>query len=136
MGVSCSIHGFDGEDGEQDRERRRHEIQDRDGPGHGYRPDSSQPEARCTQVLECGGTWTNGPSGLLADLTPLQGMAALTHLNLMQTKVTDAGIAYLKIPQGLKYLQSEQHEGDRQGTGPLEGLPSSGDPRRECHEGD
>ncbi len=56
------------------------------------------------RVLECGGTWTNGPSGLLADLTPLQGMAALTHLNLMQTKVTDAGIAYLKSCKDLKYL--------------------------------
>ena len=56
------------------------------------------------RVLECCGTWTNGPSGLLADLTPLQGMAALTHLNLMQTKVTDAGIAYLKSCKDLKYL--------------------------------
>ena len=50
------------------------------------------------RVLECGGTWTNRPNGLLADLKPLEGMnlAALTHLNLMQTKVTDAGIAYFK----------------------------------------
>ncbi len=56
------------------------------------------------RVLECGGTWTNGPSGLLADLTPLEGMAALTHLNLMQTKVTDAGIACLKSCKDLKYL--------------------------------
>ena len=56
------------------------------------------------RVLECGGTWTNGPNGLLADLTPLQGMAALTDLNLIQTKVTDAGIAYLTSCKDLKYL--------------------------------
>jgi len=58
------------------------------------------------RVLECGGTWTNGPNGLLVDLKPLEGMnlAALTHLNLIQTKVTDGGIVYFKGCKDLRYL--------------------------------
>ena len=38
------------------------------------------------------------PNGQLADLTPLKGMnlAALTHLNLTSTKVSDAGMVYFK----------------------------------------
>src|SRR5262249_33007547 len=43
------------------------------------------------RVLECRGTWTNKPNGLLADLTPLEGMnlAGLRHLDLDSTRVTD-----------------------------------------------
>lgn len=56
------------------------------------------------RVLKCGGTWTNGPSGQLADLMPLGRMTTLTHLNLMQSKVTDAGIACLKNCKDLSYI--------------------------------
>ena len=50
------------------------------------------------RVLECRGQFTNKSSGLLSDLTPLQGMnlAELTHLNLRDTKVSDAGMVYFK----------------------------------------
>ena len=50
------------------------------------------------RVLECHGTWTDKPNGLLADLTPLEGMnlAALTYLDLTNTKVSDAGLAHFK----------------------------------------
>jgi hypothetical protein len=55
------------------------------------------------RVLDCGGTETNKPNGLLADLTPLEGinLAGLRHLNLNNTKVTDAGMVYFK---DCKYL--------------------------------
>jgi len=58
------------------------------------------------RVLECSGTYTDEPNGLLADLTPLKGMnlAGLTHLNLIQTKVTDAGLVYFKGCKDLRYL--------------------------------
>ena len=58
------------------------------------------------RVLDCSGTYTDKSNGLLADLTPLEGMnlAGLTHLNLIQTKVTDAGMAYFKDCKELKYL--------------------------------
>jgi formylglycine-generating enzyme required for sulfatase activity len=58
------------------------------------------------RVLECRGTYTDAPNGLLADLTPFKGMnlASLTHLNLIQTKVTDAGMVYFKDCKELKYL--------------------------------
>jgi hypothetical protein len=50
------------------------------------------------RVLECRGTFNNGPKGVLADLTPLKGMnlAALTVLDLRWTKVTDAGMVHFK----------------------------------------
>ena len=51
------------------------------------------------RVLDCRGTWTNnGPNGLLADLTPLEGMnlSAMTRLNLSSTKVGDAGMVHFK----------------------------------------
>jgi formylglycine-generating enzyme required for sulfatase activity len=58
------------------------------------------------RVLECRGTYSNKPNGLLADLTPLEGMnlAGLTHLNLGYTKVTDAGIVYFKDCKDLTAL--------------------------------
>ena len=59
------------------------------------------------RVLVCGGTLTNdGPQGLLADLTPLEGMnlASLTHLGLWRTKVSDAGMAHFKDCKGLTHL--------------------------------
>jgi eukaryotic-like serine/threonine-protein kinase len=59
------------------------------------------------RVLVCSGTGTNdGPNGLLADLTPLEGMnlAGLTHLGLWHTKVSDAGLAYFKDCKGLMHL--------------------------------
>jgi serine/threonine protein kinase/Leucine-rich repeat (LRR) protein len=60
------------------------------------------------RVLDCRGTSTNNkPNGLLADLTPLKGMnlAGLTHLDLRDTKVTDAGMACFKDCKDLRYLQ-------------------------------
>src|SRR5262249_16260396 len=62
--------------------------------------------------LNCSGTstnkgWsTNKPNGLLADLTPLEGMnlAGLTHLDLAYTKVTDPGMAYFKDCKNLTAL--------------------------------
>ncbi len=59
------------------------------------------------RVLVCSGTGTNdGPNGLLADLTPLEGMnlAGLTDLGLWDTKVSDAGLAYFKDCKGLMRL--------------------------------
>jgi hypothetical protein len=76
------------------------------------------------RVLECGGTWTNGPSGLLADLTPLQGMAALTHLNLIQTKVTDTGIASLKGCKDLRYLNLNNTRVTDKGLANLKDCPA------------
>ena len=59
------------------------------------------------RVLDCSGTWTNKSNGLLADLTPLKAMnlAALTHLGLACTKVTDAGMVYFKDCKDLKFLR-------------------------------
>jgi serine/threonine protein kinase/Leucine-rich repeat (LRR) protein len=58
------------------------------------------------RVLDCSGTYTNKPNGLLADMTPLMGMslAHLTHLNLSNTKVTDAGMVYFKDCKNLTAL--------------------------------
>jgi serine/threonine protein kinase len=58
------------------------------------------------RVLVCSGTYTDKPNGLLADLTPLEGMnlAGLTHLGLWKTKVSDAGLAYFKDCKGLRRL--------------------------------
>ena len=58
------------------------------------------------RVLDCSGTWTDKPNGLLADLTPLKGMnlAGLTHLSLGNTKVTDAGMAHFKDCKNLTHL--------------------------------
>jgi serine/threonine protein kinase len=62
------------------------------------------------RVLECGGTYTDKPNGLLADLTPLGGMnlAALTRLNLDNTKMTDAGMVYFKDCKNLTHLSLER----------------------------
>jgi serine/threonine protein kinase/formylglycine-generating enzyme required for sulfatase activity/Leucine-rich repeat (LRR) protein len=48
------------------------------------------------RVLDCSGTWTNKSNGLLAGLTPLKAMnlAGLTHLNLSNTRVGDAGLEH------------------------------------------
>jgi formylglycine-generating enzyme required for sulfatase activity len=50
------------------------------------------------RMLDCGGTLTDKPNGLLADLKPLEGMnlAALTILHLSNTKVSDAGMVLFK----------------------------------------
>src|SRR5260370_15333411 len=59
------------------------------------------------RVLEYRGTQTDvKPNGLLADLTPLEGMklAGLTYLNLINTKVTDAGMVYFKDCKNLTGL--------------------------------
>jgi hypothetical protein len=58
------------------------------------------------RVLQCRGTDTGKPNGLLADLTPLEGinLAALTHLDLSHTKVTDAGMGYFKDCKDLRHL--------------------------------
>jgi hypothetical protein len=58
------------------------------------------------RVLDCPGTGTDKPNGLLADLTPLEGMnlAGLTHLYLFNTKVTDAGLAHFKDCKNLVAL--------------------------------
>ena len=89
-----------------------------------------------------------GPNGLLADLTPLKGMnlAALTYLKLSSTKVGDAGMVYFKDCKNLTYLdlfltqvsdaglahfkdcKALTHlelggtQGERRGTGQLQGL--------------
>ena len=56
------------------------------------------------RVLDCRGSYDK--NGLLADLTPLQGMslADLTHLNLSDTKVTNAGMVYFKDCKNLRHL--------------------------------
>ena len=58
------------------------------------------------RVLECRGTYTDKANGLLADLTPLEGMnlVGLTSLDLTDTKVTDAGMVYFKDCKNLTYL--------------------------------
>jgi hypothetical protein len=58
------------------------------------------------RVLECRGTYTDNPNGLLANLTPLYGMnlAGLKHLNLINTRVTDAGMVHFKDCKNLRYL--------------------------------
>jgi hypothetical protein len=58
------------------------------------------------RVLDCSGTWNKKPNGLLADLTPLKGMnlAGLTHLDLNNTQVTDAGMVYFKHCKDLRSL--------------------------------
>ena len=58
--------------------------------------------------LVCTGTDTDKPNGgLLADLTPLEGMnlAGLRHLRLAHTKVSDAGMVYFKDCKGLINLE-------------------------------
>jgi serine/threonine protein kinase len=56
------------------------------------------------RVLACSATWNNGQ---LADLTPLEGvnLSGLRHLELWNTKVTDAGMAYFKDCNDLIYLE-------------------------------
>ncbi len=58
------------------------------------------------RVLECSGTYVNQPNGLLADVTPLQGMnlSGLTNLDLHFTQVSDAGLARLKDLKALRHL--------------------------------
>jgi hypothetical protein len=58
------------------------------------------------RVLECRGTWNGKPNGLLADLSPLQGMnlARLNRIDLRDTKVTDAGMVYFRNCKDLRYL--------------------------------
>jgi hypothetical protein len=58
------------------------------------------------RILDCSGTRTDKPYGLLADLTPLRGMrlAALTYLNLCNTKVGDAGLAHIEDCKALTGL--------------------------------
>jgi serine/threonine protein kinase/Leucine-rich repeat (LRR) protein len=63
---------------------------------------------RGLRVLDCRGTYDANyqPNGLLADLTPLEGMdlAELTHLYLNNTKITDAGFVCFKDCKALRYL--------------------------------
>jgi serine/threonine protein kinase len=56
------------------------------------------------RVLQCRGTYPD--NGLLADLTPLEGMnlAALTYLNLSSTQVGDAGMVCFKDCKNLTHL--------------------------------
>jgi eukaryotic-like serine/threonine-protein kinase len=59
------------------------------------------------RVLDCGGTITAfKPNGQLKDLSPLKGMnlAGLTHLNLINTKVADAGMVHFDACKDLTYL--------------------------------
>jgi hypothetical protein len=58
------------------------------------------------RVLDCSGTYTDEPNGLLEDLTPLQGMnlAGLTYLNLCNTKVGDAGLGIFNRCKNLREL--------------------------------
>jgi Leucine-rich repeat (LRR) protein len=58
------------------------------------------------RVLECRGTYTDKSNGLLADLTPLAGMnlAGLRDLNLVNTKVNDAGMVCFKDSKNLTAL--------------------------------
>jgi Leucine-rich repeat (LRR) protein len=64
------------------------------------------------RALECRGTYTDPPKGLLADLTPLNGinLAGLTHLDVSYTKVSDAGLAHFKDFKNLSDL-SLSHTG-------------------------
>jgi eukaryotic-like serine/threonine-protein kinase len=73
------------------------------------------------RVLECRGGWTNKPNGLLADLTPLEGMnlAALRHLNLVNTKVTDAGMVYFKDCKDLRCLDLSHTKVTDKGLAPF-----------------
>jgi hypothetical protein len=58
------------------------------------------------RILECSGTYTDKSNGLLADLTPLAGMnlAGLLDLNLVNTKVNDAGMVCFKDSKNLTAL--------------------------------
>jgi serine/threonine protein kinase/formylglycine-generating enzyme required for sulfatase activity len=60
------------------------------------------------RVLDCNGTLprTWEPNGLLADLSPLEGMnlAGLTHLRVANSPVADTGMACFKDCKGLKHL--------------------------------
>jgi serine/threonine protein kinase len=58
------------------------------------------------RVLECRGSYTDNANGQLADLAPLKGMnlTGLTHLNLINTKVTDAGMVAFKNCKDLRDL--------------------------------
>jgi formylglycine-generating enzyme required for sulfatase activity/serine/threonine protein kinase len=58
------------------------------------------------RVLDCSGTHTGQPNGLLADVTRLKGMnlAALRNLNLSNTQVGDAGLAQFKDCKALTNL--------------------------------
>jgi serine/threonine protein kinase len=62
------------------------------------------PAFNALRVLACSGTWN---SGQLADLTPLEGMnlSGLRHLELWNTKVTDAGMVYFKDCNNLIFLE-------------------------------
>ena len=92
------------------------------------------------RVLDCSGTWTPTaqPNGLLADLTPLEGMnlAALTHLDLSDTKVSDAGLAYFKDCKNLTVPGPGQHAGERRGPGLLQGLQEPDEPLAGRHAGE
>jgi Leucine-rich repeat (LRR) protein len=59
------------------------------------------------RVLDCGASYTDKPNGLLAELSSLNGMnlSALTHLNLNQTKIDDAGLANFKDCKNLLELR-------------------------------
>lgn len=59
------------------------------------------------RVLDLSGSEGEGQvNGQLADLTPLKGMnlSSLTRLELLLTKIDDAGLAYLKDCKNLKYI--------------------------------
>jgi serine/threonine protein kinase len=62
------------------------------------------------RVLDCHGTYTDQPNGLLADLTPLKGMslAGLTTLVLNDTRVTDKGLANFKDCKNLTGLDLDR----------------------------
>jgi hypothetical protein len=67
------------------------------------------------RILNCRGTYTNKPNGLLADLTPLEGMklAGLMRLVLTDTKVSDAGMVHFRDSKNLTYLYLDRtHVGD------------------------
>ena len=72
-------------------------------------------------MLECSGNWhVDWPvNGLLADLTPLEGMnlAALTYLGLMRHEGDRRGDGLLQGLQEPDGTYSEQHAGDRRGAG-------------------
>ncbi|MFO0802890.1 MAG: SUMF1/EgtB/PvdO family nonheme iron enzyme [Gemmataceae bacterium] len=58
------------------------------------------------RVLDCHGTWTGKPNGLLADLSRLEGMnlAGLNTLDLRDTQVSDAGMVYFRDCKNLTGL--------------------------------